>query len=196
MNNFESQNFDNLNPDDFGPPTTETLTNFHDAIDSLKQIAVKTTLEPKSVLGEGDTFSSYGISENDLCDVIHYGYDQRADKYFSYDEETYLKFNLLSGDPMKFHNWQKIVGNRYFNSIYYQDTSVDINYRQSFTHQELYISDPIVTSAYNLPEDLPMLISKKRADYEQAVQHGATVPTEGGIKLLISALKREITKRI
>ncbi|MCA9334775.1 hypothetical protein KC953_01390, partial [Candidatus Saccharibacteria bacterium] len=88
-----------------------------------------------------------------------------------------------------------IVGRRFFNSIYYQDSTIDINFRNSFYLEELYISKPILTESDSSPETIQQLIQQKKQAYLEAALNGSTIPTEGGYKKLIAVLEKEAQKR-
>lgn len=195
MTNFNFENFDNLEPSDFNEPSPETKARFDRVITKLKRIAVKNTYTPESMLEIGDSFSNYGLSDDDLCPVTRYTYNQHDDPHFVEDSESYLKFTFVDGDPVKFHNWKSIVGRRFFNSLYYQDSTIDINFRNSFYVEELYISKPILTVVDSSIETILDLIQQKKQEYLEAALNGSTIPTEGGYKKLISALESIIQER-
>lgn len=195
MTNFNFENFDNLDPTDFNEPTLETKQRFNRVIDKLKQIAIQDTFEPSSMLEIGDSFSNYGLTEDDLCPVTKYRYETYDDIELLDEDETYLKFILVDGNPEKFQNWKHIVGRRFFNSIYYQDSTIDINFRNSFYLEELYISKPILTESDSSPETIQQLIQQKKQAYLEAALNGSTIPTEGGYKKLIAVLEKEAQKR-
>ncbi|USN97033.1 MAG: hypothetical protein H6797_02470 [Candidatus Nomurabacteria bacterium] len=196
MTNFEGSDFENLDPSDFGEPTPETRARLERVIDAMKRLAVSATYEVEDFLEEIDIENEYGVSPDELCPVVQYRYDQSEDPLFDIYEETYLKYNLLEGDPEKFSNWQRIVGQRAFNAIYFQNDEIDINYRRSFQREELYITTPPSDSIDELSEEYVPTIVERLKNYMQALKNGSTNPTEGGMKKLAELLEQEVAKRI
>ena len=196
MTNFEGSNFENLDPSDFGEPTPETRARLDSAIESLKQLGSGITYEVDLFVGDVDTVSDFGISTDELCPVTQYSYDQSNDPLFDIDEETFIKYDLLDGDPEKFKNWQRVVGERTFTAIYYQNTEVDINYHRSFESEELYITTPLDNSIDKHSEEYMRMIIEKMKVYIQAIKNGAAIPTEGSMKKLVDFIEHEVAKRV
>lgn len=196
MTNFEGSDFENLDPSDFGEPTLETRARLENALASLNSLTNGATYEISDIIHDTELVDEAGVSINDLCPVTQYYYDQLSDPLFAVDEETYLKFDILDGNPEKFMNWAKVVGNRALMSVYYQDAEIDINYNKSFHGEELYITTPPDSSiGMESDEYLPMMLGRIK-NYMQALKNGATRPTEGAVKKLAEKLEQEIAKRI
>lgn len=193
----ENTSFDNFDPIDFGEPTPETRALFARTLDSLKNLAVsKVTFEVDDIIGDLDIEAAYGISRSDLCPITQYTYDQMTDPLFGPHDEVYFMFQLTDGDPDKIQNWYDIMGQVPLNGIHYEGTDLDIMYDSSFDIEMLYITEPKDPVPSIFSDDFAPIMMDRVKRHMQAINVGASNPTEGSMRRLIEVLEQEIAKRI
>lgn len=198
MSGFETtNNFENIDPADFGEPTPETRARFENVLDSLKSLVPAITYNPDVIL------TAYGFEDtpesilDNLCPLTSYTYDQAVDPLFGIGENTHLDFGLLDSDEEKFNNWAQIFGDDVaIQVIHYINAELSMSYGRSFTQEGIHITNLLTTNTSIMADDFSDVFMQAMEEQEEAFESGAITPTEGSMRRLVDALEEEIAKRI
>lgn len=188
MNNFEG-----LNPVDFGEPTAETRERLDQLFAVLKDLTPGVDYTGESLYIRGEIVKRLSpLIQPDA--IVEYSYNQDNDPLFSESKSTYLSFRILEADTATLIALHGDIGNYSIIDINYRNDNIEICYEKSLYDEMLHISEPLVAviGSEDFDQNLRAIIDS----VEGARETGADRPTEGTMKQLIAVLEQEIAKRL
>ena len=187
--------FEDLDPADFGEPTAETRDKFNDTLDKLKSLGSVFLGEPRFVLQETGIEDPPEEIINEMSDVAKYYYDQFFDADFPLDRDSFLRFLMFETDKRTEVALVRVLGEVNLVKIFFEDPEYEISYARTTNDETLYITEAISRDLQAGTLELNQEIIRRVFNRLSSISNGADRVTEGSLKKLTTKLLTEIESR-